>query len=234
VIVSVQNANVTTNGTGSVDVLISSSLASKLLSTTGFVFQISGSPNLTGSLEFLSEPIPLHVSPPNYVFGAATGNYFDSLGSSTEISAGDWFGAGDSNVVITTATQTLVRLNLKHTAIGDSALAVGSTFTIGLDSSAANDFSFWDNSDPDPGFHGPVSLDIAPSSLTNLGTITITSAAVPEPGTAGMLSLAAVALVGRRLRRGRREFNAITEQCDCFHHHRSMTVSLPPAFVRRV
>jgi hypothetical protein len=202
VIIAVQDANITTNGTGYVDVLISSSIASEQLALTGFNFQITGSPGLTGTLEFLAEPDPLNVSPPNYVFGPGTGNYFDSLPSSTEISGGDSFAEfGDANVTITTMTQTLVRLNLLHTAIGDPALAVGSMFTIGLDPLAANDFSFWDDSDPNPDNHEPMQLDIHASSFANIGEITITSAAVPEPSTFAIMAMVGAGVIGRKLRR---------------------------------
>lgn len=201
VIVAVQNSSVTTNGTGFVDVLISSSVASELLTTTSFEFLINGSPKLNGSLEFLQEADPVNFSPPGYVFGPATGNYADSLLTSTNIFGGDIYGVGDTSIAITGATQTLVRLNLQHNAIGDPTLAVGDTFTISLNPLGANDFSFWDDSDPDPMNHSLVSWTIDPSSFTSFGTITIASAAVPEPGTFAVLSIAGIGLIGRRLRR---------------------------------
>lgn len=203
VIVAVQDASVTTNGTGFVDVLISSSVASELLTTTSFEFMINGSPTLNGSLEFLAEPDAPNYSPPDYVFGPATGNFVDSVLPSTAIFGGDMHGVGDTSVTITPTAQTLVRLNLQHTAIGDPALAVGSSFTIGLNPLGANDFSFWDDSDPDPSNHTLVSLGIDPESFTKLGTITITSAAVPEPSTFAIMAMVGVGVIGRKMRRRR-------------------------------
>ena len=195
VIISVQDANVVTNGTGFVDVLISSSSPDELLTLTGFEFQITGSPNGTGSLEFLHESNPANFSPPDYIFGAATGNYADNLLSSTSIYGSDSYQAGLTSVTLTGTPQTLVRLNLKHTAVGAPEAAVNSTFTIGLNPLGANDFSYWDNPNS---MLAP--LGINASSFANTGTITITSAAVPEPSTFAVLAMLGVGAIGRKLR----------------------------------
>lgn len=196
VIISVQGGNVVTNGTGFVDVLISSSSPGELLTLTGFEFQITDSPNGTGSLEFLKEPDPFNFSPPDYIFGAATGNYVDNLLLPTSIYGSDSYQAGSTSVTLTGTPQTLVRLNLKHTAVGAPETAVNSTFTIGLNSTGANDFSYWDN-----GTDQLESLVIHASSFTNTGTITITSAAVPEPSTFAVMAMVGAGMIGRKLRR---------------------------------
>ncbi|MCX7397971.1 MAG: PEP-CTERM sorting domain-containing protein [Planctomycetales bacterium] len=201
IIITVQNANLTTNGTGFVDVLISSSLASEQLAQTTFAFSIGGSPNLRGSLEFLEELDDANYSPPNYVFGPATGNFGDFLNSPTEISGGDTFEAGETNVTLTPTAKTLVRLNLKHTAIGDPELAVGGSFTVSLSPPVSGHFSSVDDAGT-PGdtlddVFTPLNIDPL-SSFT--GTITITSAAVPEPSTFAVLAMLGVGAIGRKLR----------------------------------
>ena len=201
VIVTVQNANLTTNGTGFIDVLISSSVAIEQLAQTTFVFSIGGSPNLQGSLEFLEELDDLNYSPPNYVFGSATGNFGDFLNSPTEISGSDTFETGETNATISPIAMTLVRLNLKHTAIGDPELAVGGSFTVSLNSPVSGDFSSVDDSgtpgDTVDDVFTPLNIDPL-SSLT--GTITITSAAVPEPSTFAVIAMFGVGAIGRKLR----------------------------------
>ncbi len=206
VILSVQNANVTANGTGYVDVLISSSLAAEQLTTTNFAFNITGSPNLTGSLEFVAEPDPVNYSPPNYVFGAPTGNYVDSVTPSTSISGGDYFEIGDTSVTLTPTTQTLVRLGLKHTAVGDPALAVGSSFTITMNPPGVSDFQFIDNNGTPGVFGDDIITDLSLDPLSSFsGTIMITSAAVPEPSTFAIMAMVGAGVVGRKLRRRKAE-----------------------------
>jgi hypothetical protein len=202
IIISVQNANVTTNSTGFVDVLISSTLAAEQLTTTTFAFNISGSPNLNGSLEFVAETDPGIYSPPDYVFGAATGNYADFLASSTSISGVDVFGLGDTSVTIGSATQTLVRLGLRHNAIGDPSLAVGNLFTITMNAPGSSDFtSVFDAGTPGD-FDDDVTTDLSIDPLSSFsGTIMITSAAVPEPSTFVLMAMVGAGVVGRKLRR---------------------------------
>jgi hypothetical protein len=202
VIISVQGGNVTTNGTGYVDVLISTSLLPEQLTTTTFAFEIGGSPNLTGSLEFVAEPDPATYSPPDYVFGGATENYSDSITLPTSISGSDSFEDGDTSVTITSTTQTLVRLGLKHTAIGDPSLAVGSLFTITMNPPGLSDFqSIFNNGTPGD-FSDDVYTDLAIDPASSFsGTITITAAAVPEPSTFAIMAVVGAGVAGRKLRR---------------------------------
>jgi hypothetical protein len=199
VIIDVQDASITTNGTGFVDVLISST-ATDLLTATSFEFTIGGTPTATGSLEFQLESDDANYSPPGYVFGAATGDYFDALLPMDSMFGIDSYQGGFTNVTLSGATQTLVRLLLKHTAIGDPNDSVGNTFTVSLNTGGATDFSFWDDmGTPSPLDDGPTSLNISP--LSSSGTITITSAAVPEPGTMGFLAVLSTTYLVRRFRR---------------------------------
>jgi hypothetical protein len=59
----------------------------------------------------------------------------------------------------------------------------------------ANDFSYWDNPNS---MLAP--LGVNASSFANTGTITITSAAVPEPSTFAVLAMLGVGAIGRKLR----------------------------------
>ena len=202
VIISVQGGNVVTNGTGFVDVLISSSLLTEQLTTTTFAFEIGGSPTLTGSLEFVAEPDTANYSPPDYVFGAATGNYSDLVTVPTSISGGDSFEMGDTSVTITPTALTLVRLGLKHTAIGDPSLAVGSSFTITMNPPGLSDFQLVDNMSTPGDFLDDAYIDLAIDPTSSFsGTINITSAAVPEPSTFAIMAMVGAGVVGRKLRR---------------------------------
>ncbi|MFO0999028.1 MAG: PEP-CTERM sorting domain-containing protein [Planctomycetaceae bacterium] len=203
VIIDVQDASITTNGTGFVDVLISST-GTDLLTTTSFEFNIGGTPAANGFLEFQLESDDANYSPPGYVFGAATGNYFDSLLPADSMFGIDNYQAGFTSVTLSGTTQTLVRLLLKHTAIGDPNDSVGKMFTVSLNTGGATDFSFWDDmGTPSPLDDGPTSLNISP--LSSSGTITIASAAVPEPGTVAFLALLSTTYVARRFRRTKKK-----------------------------
>ncbi len=187
IMVSVQNATITANGSGFVDVLISST-PDVQLGLTNFEFEITDPLNGTGSLEFIPST---DFSPPNYVFGAATGNYFQSVtNSGVNITGGDIFGSGETNVPLTAASMTLVRLNVQHSTSTPLA-AVGSTFHVRLVNSLLTDFLSVDNNGTlgDNSDDTLTSLSIAPLSFTNLGTVTISAAAVPEPGTIGVMAI---------------------------------------------
>lgn len=201
VIVTVQDANIVANGSGFVDILISSSAPNELLSSVNFEFAIVGSPSPTGSLEFLPTT---DFGPPGYVFGPATGNYFETIASPTSLTGGDSYQTGDVNVTLTGTPANLVRLNLKHNT-GTPLAAVGSTFQLDLVSSLLTDFQFWDDmgTPGDLSDDGPTSLPIDLLLSDTSGTITIISgaAAVPEPGTFAVLAIAGVGFVGQRLRK---------------------------------
>jgi len=97
------------------------------------------------------------------------------------------------SITLTSTQQLLARLEVEH--ISSSPLdAVGNTFTIGLIDNGATEF--WSDD------LGTLStIDPASSQLSNFGTVTITSAAVPEPGTFAVLAIAGVGFLGRKWQR---------------------------------
>lgn len=219
IIIQVQNANVTAGGTGFVDVLISSNLASENLYSAGYDFQISGLQG-NGSLIFRPSFDPLAplnpanqtnseqsvVAPVPYVFAADpdASNFFAVQDpSETRLIGGDAkFMLGD--IVLTPTPVLLARLELQHVS-GTPLAAVGDTFTISLvndDLGTPLDVTddstlFRDSADVPLLF----ALGSDPSAFANSGTITITSAAVPEPGTMGFLAVLSTTYLVRRFRR---------------------------------
>jgi hypothetical protein len=94
----------------------------------------------------------------------------------------------------------LARLQVEHIT-GTPLAAVGDTFTVKLinsDNGMPGDFTddstqFLDDSSNN--------LTIDPLSYSGSGTITITSAAVPEPSTLAVLAFVSATFIGRRWRR---------------------------------
>lgn len=109
-----------------------------------------------------------------------------------------------NNISLTSTQLLLARLEIQHVT-GTPLTAVGDTFTIALvnnDNGTPGDLTddstlFQDNA------LTPLTFAVGsdPSLFLNIGTITITSAAVPEPGTFAVLTFAAASWCGHRLRR---------------------------------
>lgn len=133
---------------------------------------------------------------PDYVFATNTDptNFTANSASSTSLIGGDF--TADFMDSDPLGDYLLARLELMHTT-PNADLAVGSTFQVSLvDSSAFTEF--YDNA----GFLASTPLSL--SSFTS-GTITVTSASVPEPSSFAMLGLIAVGGAIRSRWRKRRE-----------------------------
>ena len=195
IIVQVQDASIAAGGTGFVDVLISSDglTGPDDLYSAVYQFKIDGLA-VDGDLTFQSTQSDSETTEPGasgYVFGnVPTGNF--AAGSNTPflLLDGSDFRGLLPPVTLTTTQQLLARLELQHTQLSPSA--VGNTFTISLENNAFTDFQSDDGGTP-------ATLD--PISFSSFGTVTITSAAVPEPGTFVALTIAAASFCGHRLRR---------------------------------
>jgi hypothetical protein len=207
VIVEVGNASIAAGGTGFVDVWISST-GTDLLSSAAYEFKITGSAT-NGALEFSSSQLASEQGEPDYVFYPDTdaANFFaapDAV-APTHLLGGDSIAmSGPTAITLTSTKQLLARLELVHVS---PVNAIGDQFTIslintnpllpsdpGYDPLADSSLFLDDNFTP---------LSIASASFSGSGTISITSAAVPEPGTFAALGLAAFAGGVRHLRRRR-------------------------------
>jgi hypothetical protein len=232
VIISVQSASVTAGGTGVVDVLISSTLASENLYSAGYEFEITGSSG-NGSLIFRptfdivfpTDPLTQSNSeqdellPYPYVFATDKDplNFFANQMDPvlTRLQGGDSTGSGN-NVTLSTTPMLLARLELQHVSATPLA-AVGDTFTISLINS--DNVLIGDVSDDSTLFMDdamnplPFASGSDPSAFANFGTITITSAAVPEPSTFAIMAVVGAGVVGRKLRRKRAMQVEIDESC---------------------
>lgn len=172
IIVDIQDATISAGGTGFVDVLISSTGTDDLVN-----FQVElqlSAPTVTGSLRFNavqsdSETTAQSPLDYDYVFLGDSINFFAVRQNPDEqrVVAGD---SASSNRLIGGTQLLLARLELEHFAF--SPLAVGETFTVSLLPAGTY---FEDEL-------GPLTLD-----SFNSGTITVTSAAVPEPASATVL-----------------------------------------------
>ena len=195
IIVQVQNAFIATNGIGYVDVMIRSTSTEDLF-LAGCEFEISGDAT-DGDLLFRSTQLSTEIDVPGvigYVFGnLPTGNFFATTGSPfLTLIGGDFLNALPA-ISLTSTQQLLARLEVQHTS-STPLDAVGNTFTIGL---VNNGFTEFHNDDL-----GTLSaIDPASFQSSNFGTVTITSAAVPEPGTFAMLAIAGAGFIGRKWRR---------------------------------
>ena len=206
IIVDVQNASISAGGTGFIDVLISSDVTDNLFQSA-YHFEITGSV-ANGSLQFRPSVFQTNVqqsvvTPVPYVFAGDTdpGNFFATRQDPTvtQIIGGDNTLSG-TGISLTTTQTLLARLQVEHIT-GTPLAAVGDTFTVKLinnDNGTPGDFT-----DDSTQFKDDLlnNLTIDPLSYSGSGTITITSAAVPEPSTFAVLGFASIAFIGKRWRR---------------------------------
>lgn len=222
IIVQVQNASITSGGTGFVDVLISSTGTDNLYSA-GYDFQIFGLQG-NGSLIFRPSFNPLSpldpsnqtnseqaVNSPNaYVFLGDTdaANFYAIQDPSETRMLGGDSTLSTNNISLTSTQLLLARLEIQHVT-GTPLAAIGDTFTIALvnnDNVTPVDLTDDSTLFQDNGFN-PLTFAAGsdPSAFLNVGTVTITAAAVPEPGTFAVLTIAAASWCGHRFRRRKSE-----------------------------
>ncbi|GAB5441858.1 MAG: hypothetical protein Fues2KO_22070 [Fuerstiella sp.] len=207
VIVDVQDALITADGTGFVNVLISSNANPSSPDDVDFAsyeFLIENVGTPSSALEFVLPPDLSEDSDSDYLFfGDSFGIDYDSFNSTTATYIGsDGTGSGTGvSLDSSSGDRLLVRLDLQHTlGPGQSAaMAVGEQFRITLQNSLDTYFD-------DPSFN-PISVDADSynSSGTGGGLITVSassSAAVPEPSSWAVLALGGIALAVRRRRSG--------------------------------
>lgn len=217
IIINVESKNFTAGGLGFVEVFISSDeLTVDEISLANYEFEITPTgPNGTanGELRFRldADQSTDEQTDASYVF------FPDNTGITTIVSPDQTSILGTdsdslaNNVLLTAAPKLLARFELVHTS-ATPALAVGDTFTIGLintDPGTVDPFDdttfFADNS----GNVLTYQVGSNPSAFANLGTITIASAAVPEPSTFAIMAMVGAGVVGRKLRRrGSRQLEA--------------------------
>jgi len=197
VIVSVQDANISPNGTSYVDVLISSD-SSDNLDSFSFRLNIADVGSPAGTLKFDSDANQLTVDPSsdtNYVFFGDSGGYsannddpgFTFLGNPT--TAIDVLDLTSSNAGVTldTDTKLLARVALIHTTASSGA-SISDSYQVSVSGA-----SYLEND-------GVTSLSV---SSTSSGTITVVQS-VPEPSSCFIVAVLTGFGVTRRSSRSRR------------------------------
>ena len=209
IIINVESKNFTAGGLGFVEVFISSDgVTADELSLANYEFKITPTgPNGSYNGELLfrldADQSTDEQTESTYVFSPNNSGITTIVSpDQTRIVGTDSDSLGD-NVVLTATPKLLARFELVHTS-ATPALAVGDTFTIGLintDPGTVDPFDdttfFADNS------ANLLSFDANsnPVTFANFGTITIASAAVPEPSTFAVMAMFGAGVIGRRLRR---------------------------------
>jgi hypothetical protein len=240
-IVSIGNASVAQGGTGTVDVLLTSTAGSQspdLINNYGFQLQITNNGADNTQLAFSANQDFGYISNtglnPAYLF---LGDSFaaqppaSSVGSPGQtVYPNDTFTGADStfsgNPVSLSSGTTYLLASLTVTTATGATPVIGDAFTIGLvptsgtGSLSANTNTYFDNFD----FNSGSELSATPFTSTS-GAVNIVAATVPEPasiisGLTALLILAGVHGV-RRVRRSRHcQLRAIGGGCaggDCKH-----------------
>lgn len=209
IIINVESKNFTAGGLGFVEVFISSDeVTADELSLANYEFKITPTgPNGTANGELLfrldADQSTDEQTDPTYVFSPFNSGITSIVSPDQTVIVGEDSDSLGNNVLLTATPKLLARFELVHTS-ATPALAVGDTFTIGLintDPGTLDPFDdttfFADNS----GNGLTYQVGSNPSAFANLGTITITSAAVPEPSTFAILGMIGAGMLGRNLRR---------------------------------
>ncbi|MEZ6092530.1 MAG: PEP-CTERM sorting domain-containing protein [Pirellulaceae bacterium] len=188
-IIDVQNASLNAQGIGFVDVYLTGEVGDTL-GAFGYEFNIAGATAQSGDLQFRVVQLDSEQNesgPPPYVFlGDTDPGSFNSVqgGNAVTLVGGDALASLDS--VPVNGEFLLARLELQHVG---PLVGTSHDFTVSLN--AASPFTFFDR-DFDPGTNDPGVTDDYGSFTALSGTVTVSSAAVPEPSSLAMLSLIAI------------------------------------------
>ncbi|MCA9050584.1 MAG: PEP-CTERM sorting domain-containing protein [Planctomycetaceae bacterium] len=192
IIVDVQDTTITAGGTGTVDVLISSNgLSTDQFDFASYVFGITpvGSPSTT--LQFADPQSTTESGLGTYVFAAdlAAGGLDFIVNDPAEVEGSDFTDTG-SLITLSGTQQLLAQLDLEHLPPG-AGLGAGDQFRITLVNTSAfggSDTEFLDGITP-----ATIDADSFNPLGVGGGLITVTSAAVPEPGTFALSGIAVLA-----------------------------------------
>jgi hypothetical protein len=210
-VVDILDATISAGGTGSADVMISSTTGTDNLAAYAIDFNITQAGGTTTSLEFINPSDPANVaaqanqaallSNANYVFGAnggtADATNVGSTGPATTYSAVDFAPtntSGDQQSVIVPKTQSLLA-HLDFTTATGSPPHAGDSFTISANPASP---SFFDQT---LDFNNPIPFTV------HAGTVNITpgSAEVPEPSSLMLLAVGLGAGWYRATQRSRKQ-----------------------------
>ena len=197
IIVEVDSTSITVGGSGTVDVWVYSNGGDVNVSGFDFDFFIDSGVMNVGSLVFSADQVLNEVANPDYIFFGEGDPLAVPGDPAIEIQGGDLNLGADGFAILGADPRLLVQLDVKHVLPGgtDLSLALGDSFTINPNF-AGGFFGFYDNADP-------ANLIPIDETLSFGGTITMSAAAVPEPGTFAALVLGAAAWAGVRHRRTR-------------------------------
>ena len=191
IIVDVQDAQLTSGGTGFVDVLVRSDGPDTPIQLFSYLFEITNPVGNVGSLQFSDTQSIAETGDANYIFAGDSTAVPPGVTPTTIL--GDDATASFLDVNLTTADRLLVRLDVEHILPGgvDPTLAVGDQFSIVPDFSDPFSFFFEDG-----GFTGPT----INQGLSSGGTVTFAFSTVPEPSSVLVL-LGLTSMVGLRRRK---------------------------------
>lgn len=188
-IVEVQNTVITAGGTGTVEVLISSTLLD-VVDGFRYKFQIADQLGTSlGNLRFSDPQLMEEVSDTNYIHASNSGGAFSTASNAPdfdELRGGDFTNDFLGNAV-GTSPKLLVRMDIEHEVSGLANSAVGDQFRIEL------------IQDGDTFFNNILLSNLSIESAS-AGLVTFSPAAVPEPTAVAILSLGGLMLLARRRR----------------------------------
>lgn len=188
IIVDVHDATISAGGSGTVDVSISSNgLSTDQFDFASYVFGITPVGGAASVLQFTDPQSTMESGDGSYVFAAdlAPGGLLFTVNDPSEVEGSDFTDTG-SLITLSGAQQLLAQLDLEHVGLG-----VGDQFRITLLNTSAfggSDTEFLDGTTP-----ATIDADSFNPLGIGGGLITVTSAAVPEPGTFTLTGLAVLA-----------------------------------------
>jgi len=186
-VIRVESSTIGISGQSTLEVYISGSTTEDLLD---FGFEMTITPdggNLTGSeVSFLADTS--YANDTDYVFNGQ-GNPIqtpDALGTTIHI-----MDSATTNSVPLTSEFLIARVGLQHTLFGNPADASSDTFTVSFSNTGdASHTWFWDQNYD----------DLTMTSFTS-NSVTVTTQAVPEPGSFTLLGIGGAVLLAARCRR---------------------------------